>query len=93
MDRQIPIRVLNQQTSAVLSEVAEGHAITITNDGRPVARIVPLATEMAALDRLVEQGLAIGPTVTGPIVIPPPTLHSDVDVAAAMARDRKEERW
>lgn len=93
MERQIPIRMLNQQTSVVLGEVAKGNAITITNAGHPVARLVPIATEIAALDRLVEQGLAIAPTIRAPIVIPPPTAHSDVDVAAAIARDREEERW
>ena len=93
MEKQVPIRVLNQQTSAVLSEVASGRAITITKDGRPIARIVPVAPTADGLARLVEAGAVIAPTASGPIVVPPATLHGDVDVAAAIARDRDDERW
>jgi prevent-host-death family protein len=93
VEKRITVRLLNQQTSAVLNEVAKGHAVTVTSGGRPVARIVPIASGPGVLGRLVEEGIAIAPTATGPIVIPPATPHSDVDIAAAIARDRDDERW
>lgn len=93
MEKRIPIRILNQQTSAVLSDVARGIPVTVTHGGRPVARIVPIAPPSRGLTRLVEEGLAIAPTASGPIGVPPATAHSDLDVAAAIARDRDDDRW
>jgi prevent-host-death family protein len=92
MERRIAVRTLNQQTSAVLNAVANGQEVTVTSAGRPVARIVPVAPA-SELDRLVSAGEAIAPTVRGPIALPPVTAGSDIDVAAAIARDREQEQW
>ncbi|MER7170906.1 type II toxin-antitoxin system Phd/YefM family antitoxin [Streptomyces mesophilus] len=35
-------RELNQQSSAILDRVERGEEITVTRNGRPVARIVPI---------------------------------------------------
>jgi prevent-host-death family protein len=84
---------LNQQTSAVIAEVLEGGAVTITSGGKPVARIVPLADLAADLSELVRGGLAIAPSQTGPLLAPPPTAGSAVDVAGEIAREREESEW
>jgi len=93
MERRIPVRELNQRTSAVLSDVARGVAVTITSDGRPIARLVPVAGSSASLDRLVGAGRAVGPSVGGPVSMPRTSGDERIDVAAAMAVDRADERW
>jgi prevent-host-death family protein len=93
MERHIPVRELNQHTSAVLREVAKGVAITITSDGRPVARLVPLSGGSAALDRLAAAGRATVPRLRAPIVMPRADTADGTDVAAALVADRRDERW
>lgn len=39
----VGIRELKQQTSAVVARVVAGETITVSDRGRPVARLVPLA--------------------------------------------------
>jgi prevent-host-death family protein len=93
MERQVSVRELNQRTSAVLKDVAQGAAVTITSDGRPVARLVPIGhAAPEVLDRLVAAGRAVAPTIAGPIQVPP-GYGEETDVAAALAADRDQERW
>jgi prevent-host-death family protein len=93
VERRVSVRELNQQTSAVLAEVAAGGAVTVTSDGRPVARIVPMAGQSSDLDRRVAIGLATAPRVSGPIPVPPVLGDGDLDVAALLAEDRLAQRW
>lgn len=93
MAKTIPVRRLNQQTSAVLDEVARGETVVVTRDGRPIARLVPIGQEVDALARLVAEGLVVGPSAPGPFVLPPRTPRSDVDVAAEIARERADSPW
>ncbi len=88
----IPIRELNQHTSAVLDLVAKGHAVVITRDGRPIARLVPIPGPSSTLNRWVSQGLAIGPTISGPFARPPRSDGTARDVASLLVRDREQER-
>lgn len=92
MEQQIPVRELNQRTSAILSLVAQGQAVTITRDGRPIARLVPITFGSPYLDRVIAAGLAIAPTVEGPLPTPPLTAHPEKDVAALLVSDREHER-
>jgi prevent-host-death family protein len=92
VERRIPVRELNQRTSAVLSDVARGIAVTITSDGRPIARLVPVAGDSPTLDRLVGTGRAVGPSVGRPVSMPPTYDDERIDVAA-LAADRADERW
>ncbi|MFI5269207.1 MAG: type II toxin-antitoxin system Phd/YefM family antitoxin [Chloroflexota bacterium] len=91
MERRIAVRTLNEQTSAILSDVASGQEIIVTSAGRPVARIVPIGPP-SALDRLIAAGDVTAAAVKGPISIPPAT-GNNIDVATAMAKDREQERW
>ena len=50
------IRALQQNASAVVADVAAGAIVTITDRGRPVARMVPI--RRSRLQELVEAGLA-----------------------------------
>jgi prevent-host-death family protein len=93
MERRVPVRELNQHTSAVLAEVANGVAVTITKDGRAVARLVPVTAGSPTLDRLVEEGRARAATIAGPIPMPPPGGDEILDVGQLLAESREDERW
>jgi prevent-host-death family protein len=89
----VGVRELNQQTSAVLARVAAGETVEVTVNGRPVARLVPVGSDVGLLDRLVAEGRATRPTSAGPLPVPP--VHGDptLDVAAELAQARDDERW
>jgi prevent-host-death family protein len=55
----VGIRALKQNASAVVAEAAAGETITITDRGRPVARLIPVAD--GRLAELVAAGLATPP--------------------------------
>jgi len=54
MSDEIGIRALKQNASAVVSRVAQGEGVTVTDRGRPVARLVPLAS--SPLQTLIDAG-------------------------------------
>lgn len=56
MSSEVGIRALKQNASAVVARTAAGEVITITDHGRPVARLVPIAT--TALEDLTAAGHA-----------------------------------
>ncbi|GAB96231.1 prevent-host-death family protein [Kineosphaera limosa] len=53
---EVGVRELRDGLSRHLAAVREGHTITVTDHGRPVARIVPVGAP-TALEQLVAQGL------------------------------------
>lgn len=55
--RQVGIRELRQNASAVLRAVEAGETLEVTSRGRPVARLVPLRAE-SRLDQLIAEGRA-----------------------------------
>lgn len=91
--RTVPVRELNQQTSAVLARVQRGETVEVTVNGRPVARLVPVASNASVLDRLVAEGRAVRPSVAGPVPMPPVLGDRAVSVADELAAARDEERW
>jgi prevent-host-death family protein len=90
---RIPVRELNQNTSAVLARVQRGETIEVTASGRPVARIVPIEGGLLGLERRVAEGLAIAPTTSGPIPMPPTLGDPAISVADELAVARELERW
>lgn len=92
MEQQIPVRELNQHTSAILARVAQGQAVTITRDGRPIARLIPIPHGSSYLNRAVATGMALAPTAEGPLPTPPRNAHPERDVAALLVSDREQER-
>lgn len=52
----VGIRELRNALSHHLDEVRKGHTLTVTDHGRPVARIVPVQ-EPTTLERLIAEGL------------------------------------
>jgi len=53
---QVGVRELRDRLSTWLEAVASGREITVTDRGKPVARIVPV-TGRSKLDRLIAEGL------------------------------------
>lgn len=84
----VGIRALKQNASEVVSRAAAGEQITITDRGRPVARLSGL--EASATERLIGAGLA-RPALRGLIDLPAPLVVADV--TSALARMRDEERY
>ena len=91
--RSVPVRELNQQTSAVLAPVERGETVEVTVNGRPVARLVPVTDTTSLLDRLAGEGRAVRPSVVGPVPMPPVLGDRDVSVADGLVAARDEERW
>jgi prevent-host-death family protein len=88
---QVAIRTLNQHTTDVIARVERGEVVEITNRGRPVARIVPVTTDTMA--DLVADGVALPPTVTGPIPMPAVEGEPGSEAGALVSGLRDEERW
>jgi prevent-host-death family protein len=53
---EVGIRALRQNASAVVAEAAAGEMVTITDRGRPVAQMVPVAS--SRVDALLTAGRA-----------------------------------
>lgn len=51
----VGVRELRDSLSRHLASVREGHTITVTDHGRPVARIVPVG-EPTTLEQLIAEG-------------------------------------
>jgi len=62
MSDTVGIRALQQHASEVVSRAAAGEELVITDRGRPVARLVPLAADRTA--ELIESGRARGATIS-----------------------------
>jgi len=90
---RIPVRELNQHTSAVLARVQHGEHLEVTLNGRPVARLTPVEPETSFLQRLVAEGRATAPVLTGPLPRPPVLGDPEINVADELAAFRAEERW
>ena len=92
--RTIPVRELNQNTSAVLARVQTGEELLISVSGKPVARLVPLNQTDDYLLDLVRDGRAVEATDRTPFTMPPVIGDPSVDTAAIYAQQRDEdERW
>lgn len=88
MPAQVGIRALKQNASAVVAAVAAGESLTITDRGRPVARLVPL--QESQVERLIASGQARLPR--SPLVdLAAPNVV--VDLSAALRADRDGARY
>ena len=89
---RIPVRELNQHTSAVIARVLNGEAIEVTLSGRPVARIVPISRS-SELDDLVAAGLVTPATNHDPFTMPTIKAEPGADAGELLSALRDEERW
>lgn len=81
---EVGIRALKQNASAVVADAAAGATVTITEHGRPVARLVPLSTSRVRM--LIESGRA-RPARRSLVDLSPPEPGPDLSAALRTARD------
>ena len=84
------MRALNQDTSGVLARVKAGEHLTITERGRPVARLVPVVA--AGLADLVADGRVAPPTIDGPVPRPSGPVRTEHEAGELLTGLRDEER-
>jgi prevent-host-death family protein len=89
----VPVRELNQNTSAVLARVQAGEEMLITVSGRAVARLVPVEAGRTFLDQMVAEGRAVPAADDSPFPVPVDLGGPDVNVGDLMIADRELERW
>jgi prevent-host-death family protein len=87
----IPVRELNQHTSAVLARVANGESVEITVSGRPAARLVPIDNDTSTRAELIRRGRLIPATSPAPVVVPPGEPDLSID-STDIISDLREER-
>jgi prevent-host-death family protein len=91
---RIPVRELNQHTSAVLARVRRGETLEVTVRGEAVARIAPMTGRLTFLEELAAEGWLLPAEVArGPMPAPVAAGDPGVEVAAELSAARDEERW
>ncbi|MGY4772599.1 type II toxin-antitoxin system Phd/YefM family antitoxin [Kribbella sp. CWNU-51] len=86
----IPVRELNQHTSAVLARVAGGETLEITVSGRPAARLVPIDDSEHGIADLVRRGRLTPASDPTPPALPPGELDLSIDSAEVISALREE---
>ena len=89
----IPVRELNQHTSAVLKRVRSGEELLVSVSGKIVARLVPISETEAALRELADRGEAILATDTSPFPMPPRFGDPLIDSTDVISQLREEGDW
>lgn len=88
---EVPVRMLNQETSSVLARVKRGEEIDITERGVVIARIVP--AHPSPLGELIASGKFRPPTLEGPVPRPLGPVRTDADAGELIRTLRDEERF
>ncbi|MDU0349168.1 type II toxin-antitoxin system Phd/YefM family antitoxin [Actinomyces sp. MRS3W] len=89
--RTVSLRELNQRSGRIVTDVvSSGRPVTITDRGRPVARLVPIESDETPYERLLREGLIREATHerTGPI--PRFTLPEGMTLQQLLDEDREE---
>jgi len=92
MDR-VGVRELRRNLSVYLRRVVAGETLTVTDRGRAVAVMAPLAGHSDPVERLVAQGrlaAPVRPAQGPPEVPPPPTRPLRLPVSQALERQRDD---
>ena len=56
-NQRVGLRALREDLSSYVGAVKAGHTLTVTEHGRPVARLIPAPETESAYERLVAQGV------------------------------------
>ena len=89
---RVGVRALKQNASAVVAEAAAGGEVTITDRGRPVAQLVPIAA--SRLDALVAAGRARpAKSSLSTLPAPPRRQHGRPALSETLAEMRNAERY
>lgn len=88
MDDEVGIRALKQNASAVVARAAAGEIITITDRGRPVARLTPIPK--SRLQEMIGSGLARPAKKS---ILDLPERSPGPSLSAEIIREREEDRF
>jgi len=88
MADEVGIRALKQNASAVVARTAAGEVVTVTDRGRPVARLMPIPA--SPLEELLAAGDARPPRTPSVDLAYP---RHDVELSADLAAARQAERY
>lgn len=91
---QVGVRELRQNLSVYLRRIAAGEEFTVTERGRPVARLGALAPGTSLLERLVAAGRITPPTRPGPLDVsqlPPPIAAAEGTASSQTILDELRE--
>jgi prevent-host-death family protein len=94
--RRIGIRELRQHASVYVDLAEKGYTVDITNRGRLVAQLVPVADPESPLERLVAEGIIVPAEEPGNLlaVAPAPRVPAGKPTASAiLMRTREKERY
>lgn len=84
---EVGIRSLRNQLSRYLDEVKEGKPVTVTEHGRPIARIVPIEQARSTLEELINQGVVTPARKAGGTL--PEPIHGVGRVGDLVAEQRR----
>lgn len=85
------MRALKQNASAVVARVAAGEVVTVTDRGRPVAKLIPLPS--SRLEELVVAGRARLPRRSLRDLPAPRRRHGKASLSEALEEMRRAERY
>jgi prevent-host-death family protein len=88
--KTVGVRELRQNLSVYLVRVKKGHTLTVTEHGRAVAELRPLAPAADALGRLLDEGRVV-PARRPPAALPRPLrLPADRTVSSILDEQRED---
>ena len=87
--KRVGIRELRQNLSAYLAKVKTGSTFTVTDRGKPVAVLKPLASGDDVWQRLIDEGVVVPATGTWSDIEPP---TKEVDSKRTVSRYLQEMR-
>ena len=85
----IGVRELRQHASRYLERVRQGETLEVTDRGRPVARLVPVSTDLWT-DMVASHKVTLADDETDLLDEPPGNY--DIDASATLAAMREHER-
>lgn len=92
--KSVGIRELKQNASAVIRDVARGEEVTVTDRGRPVARIVPIKAGTSLLEQMIQSGEARPATRSIADLGPPlPRRPGAQPLSEVLRKMRDDERY
>lgn len=86
----VGVRELRQNLSVYLDRVKRGEALTVTEQGSPVALLRPLPVQSSVLDRLVAGGRARRPSRTLSALPKPLVMKLDPPLTTLLSEDRDD---
>ncbi|MDR0436448.1 MAG: type II toxin-antitoxin system prevent-host-death family antitoxin [Propionibacteriaceae bacterium] len=88
----VGLRELRAKLSSYIDRVKDGYSFTLTENGRPVARLLPLTGE-SNFERLVREGIIELPEDSGPDEAWEPPLALPPEDQQWVSEMIRERRW